>query len=76
MTTTGKPTEEQKRQWHADPSNWVLWAFYYNPKDPRLFPPKRTYLGWTVNFANPASIAAMVLLCGGIILAIGFLNRA
>ncbi|TCN53922.1 DUF5808 domain-containing protein [Flavobacterium circumlabens] len=27
--------------------------FYYNPKDKRLFPPKRIkQLGWTINFAN------------------------
>lgn len=67
MTTYQKPTTEQKRQWHADPSNWFLWGFYHNPEDRRLFPPKRSRLGWTVNFANPWSILATVALCAVIV---------
>ena len=51
-----------------DDSNWVLGVFYFNPNDKRLFPPKRIkWLGWTVNFANPYSIAAMVLLLMGLV---------
>ncbi len=48
---------------YNNPKNWYLWSFYYNPNDKRIFPPKRIkWLGWTVNFANPYSIGAFVLL--------------
>ncbi|WP_449388779.1 DUF5808 domain-containing protein [Chryseobacterium lineare] len=43
-------------------SFWKLGVFYYNKQDKRLFPPKRTGLGWTVNFANPLSIALFLLI--------------
>lgn len=57
------PSEEQLEQWHKDPNNWKLGLFYYNPDDERLFPPKRMkWAGWTVNFANPKSIVAFVVL--------------
>ena len=30
--------------------------FYYNPKDRRIFVPKRNqWMGWTMNFAKPCS---------------------
>ncbi len=29
---------------------------YWNPKDKRIFVPKRSGVGWTINFANPFSI--------------------
>ena len=59
------PTEEQLEQWRKDPSNWKLGLFYYNPEDERLFPPKRVkWAGWTVNFANPKSIVAFLILVG------------
>jgi uncharacterized membrane protein len=46
-----------------DPGNWKWGLFYYNKNDKRIFPPKRLkYLGWTINFANPYSILAYVLL--------------
>ena len=42
-------------------AKWIWGLFYYNPADKRIFPPKRVrWLGWTVNFANPYSILAMV----------------
>lgn len=74
MATRTPITEEQKRRWHADPANWKLWIFYYNPEDPRWFPPKRTLLGWTMNFANPVSIVAMFVLCALLIVGIGLLR--
>ena len=59
------PTEEQLEPWHKDPNNWKLGLFYYNPEDERLFPPKRAkWAGWTINFANPKSIAAFLILVG------------
>ena len=48
---------------HDNPENWKWYFFYYNKKDPRIFPPKRLwYLGWTINFANPYSILATAIL--------------
>ena len=47
----------------SNPSNWKWGIFYFNQKDKRIFPPKRDkYAGWTVNFANPYSILAMIVL--------------
>ncbi|MEP6627386.1 MAG: DUF5808 domain-containing protein [Ginsengibacter sp.] len=48
---------------NSDPSNWIWGIFYFNKKDKRIFPPKRDrYAGWTVNFANPYSILAIIIL--------------
>jgi uncharacterized membrane protein len=52
-----------EEQWRKDPSKWIFGIFYYNRDDKRLFPPKRiAAMGWTVNFANPYSTTAMILL--------------
>lgn len=57
------PNEEQQNQWNNDPNNWIWGFFYYNPKDSRLFPPKRIKeLGWTINFANPNSVFLAIIL--------------
>jgi len=56
-----KLSQQTLKEWHDDPSNWKLGVFYYNKKDRRLFPPKRIkWTGWTVNFANPVSISAII----------------
>ena len=48
-----------------NPDHWILGLFYFNKNDQRLFPPKRfKYLGWTINFANPYSIFAYLILIG------------
>ena len=58
--------EIKKRQyidWYNDSNNWKLGIIYFNPKDKRLFPSKRvSWAGWTINFGNPLSILALVLL--------------
>ncbi|AYD46671.1 DUF5808 domain-containing protein [Arachidicoccus soli] len=60
-----KPSQETLEEWHNDTNNWKWGIFYFNKKDKRIFPPKRNpYLGWTVNFANPRSIIAMLALVG------------
>ena len=42
---------------------WIWGIFYYNKEDDRIFPPKRIpWMGWTVNFANWESIAALVAM--------------
>lgn len=42
--------------------SWKLGIIYYNPRDSRLFLPKRSGLGITLNFANPLSIVITVVL--------------
>jgi uncharacterized membrane protein len=48
--------------------HWYLGVFYFNPKDKRIFPPKRGGVGWTVNFGNPYSVAIFLLIIGIFIL--------
>jgi len=49
-------------------SKWIFGIFYFNPKDKRIFPPKRiSALGWTVNFANPYSIIFCLLIIAALI---------
>lgn len=63
MNTTEKPTEATLHNWHNNPDNWKLGFLYFNKEDKRIFPPKRNkYLGWTVNFANPLSILAIIVI--------------
>ncbi|QSB27747.1 DUF5808 domain-containing protein [Flavobacterium sp. CLA17] len=69
MATNNKPSKETKNEWHHDPKNWKWRIFYYNPKDKRLFPPKRIkQLGWTINFANPNSILFILTIIATIYL--------
>jgi uncharacterized membrane protein len=62
MENTNAPSNEIEKK-ESDPSNWKWGIFYYNKNDKRLFPPKRIkQLGWTINFANPLSIVAMLVV--------------
>jgi len=71
MNSNKKPSEEIQNEWNNDPNNWIWGFFYYNPKDNRLFPPKRIKeLGWTINFANPNSVF-LVLVVIAILLILG-----
>ena len=36
-------------------SPWRFVVFYFDENDPRLWAPKHTNLGWTLNFAHSAS---------------------
>jgi uncharacterized membrane protein len=46
-----------------DSSNYWMNTFYYNPKDKRLFPPKRVpAAGWTINFGNPIAILLIAVV--------------
>ena len=64
-----KPTQEEYNNWHKDPNNWYLGFLYYNPKDKRLFAPKRIWqLGLTINLANPYSVLVVLALFSIIIL--------
>lgn len=53
--------QELYDKWHQDPANWKMGIFYFNKADKRIFPPKRhKMLGWTINFANPGSVLALL----------------
>ncbi len=41
-------------------SQYYFLFFYWNPKDKRLFVPKRLGFGWTVNFAHPLAIPLLL----------------
>ena len=63
MQDYNEPSEETKNEWHNNPNNWIWGIFYYNPKDKRLYVPKKIKeFGWTTNFANPNSVFIMLLL--------------
>ena len=56
---------EIERLWRdpASRKGWGVFGVYYQPRDPRLVVPKKTIqLGWTVNFAHPRVIPALILL--------------
>ena len=60
---------DQERQWSNDPENWKWGIFYFNKQDKRIFPPKRIPgMGWTINFASPASVLAFIALIVSILL--------
>jgi uncharacterized membrane protein len=63
MVKEKNPSKETLEKWHQDPDNWKFGIFYYNKEDKRIFPPKRkAQFGWTVNFANPISILAILAI--------------
>jgi uncharacterized membrane protein len=48
-----------------DRNNYEYWKwgiFYNNPNDSSIWVPKRTGLGWTLNFAHRVSYLIMALL--------------
>jgi uncharacterized membrane protein len=56
------PDHDTMEKWRKDPNNWKFGLFYYNPEDPRIFPPKRIkWMGMTINFANPKSVVVFTL---------------
>ena len=61
MKEEENPSKETLEKWSKDPNNWIWGMFYYNPKDKRIFPPKKIeWMGFTTNFANTKSILAMI----------------
>lgn len=58
-----------------DSKFWKYGLFYYNKEDKRLFPPKRLkWMGWTINFANPYSILAFIILLVATLMVIDILQ--
>jgi uncharacterized membrane protein len=51
---------------------WIAGIFYGNPQDPALWVEKRFGIGWTLNFARPASWfmldRILLLVLGGVAL--------
>ena len=66
MTQDEAPDQQTKDNWRNDPGNMKWGIFYYNKADKRIFPPKMYGVGWTVNFANPDSVGALIALVMGI----------
>lgn len=69
------------QEWHKEnlgqesitESEYFYWRlFYYNSNDNRIFVPKRTGGGFTINFANPLSITASILVVAGFVILIIF----
>jgi len=54
---------------------WKWGVFYYNPMDKRIFLPKRTGLGFTLNFAHPVSTVIMCALILIIIISIFYSHK-
>lgn len=63
-----------KKKWRNKVPNeeeYWKWGFiYYNPTDSRIFLPKRTGLGYTLNFAKPISITFILAMAIFIVLSI------
>ena len=58
-----EPSPETYNNWSKNPKNWKFGVFYFNKEDKRIFPPKRIdWMGFTVNFANPKSILAFLIM--------------
>lgn len=43
-------------------ANWKWHIFYYCKEDPRVIVPRLTNLGWTINFASPLAIPALLAI--------------
>lgn len=73
---TKKPSEGRLNIKDSD-DNWKFGAFYWNPNDPTIFVERRWGIGFTMNFARPASyivIAALILGIIGITVLIKFVH--
>jgi uncharacterized membrane protein len=59
------------REWRDvvpnESAHWHGVIFYHNPGDPRYFLPKRTGLGWTINFAHRGAIVMLLLIIAAVV---------
>ncbi len=53
--------KEEKEKKEEENSHYFL-IFYWNPKDKRVFVPKRYGFGWTINFGNPWSVLSLITI--------------
>jgi uncharacterized membrane protein len=64
--------QDELDRMRLDPDNYKWGIFYFNPRDSRIFLPKRIpFMGFTLNFANPYAYLIMILLLAVIL----FLTR-
>lgn len=60
----------EQDQMIADPGNYKWGIFYYHTRDTRIIVPKRArYMGWTFNFAHPATYLILFTLVGAALIA-------
>jgi uncharacterized membrane protein len=59
-------TKEWRNRVVGESESWRGGVFYYNPSDNRLLLPKRTGLGWTINFGRPLAVVITLLSAIGI----------
>lgn len=52
------PGQQQYLAWQSDPANWRMGMFYFNRKDPRIFPMNKKNYALTINFGNPMALLA------------------
>ena len=65
--------KENRGQYTIAETEHFYWhLFYFNSDDSRIFVPKQTGGGFTLNFANPLSIIAGILVIGGFVALILF----
>lgn len=55
-------TKKWRNKAEGEANSWYLWGFYFNPNDKRMFLPKRSGLGLTINFANPWAVIIFVVI--------------
>ena len=60
-------TKEWRNVVPNESAHWHGVIFYHNPEDARYFLPKRTGLGWTINFAHPGAIVMLVLIIAAVV---------
>ena len=60
-------TKEWRNVVPNESEHWHGVIFYHNPADPRYFLPKRTGLGWTINFAHPGAILMLLLIIAAVV---------
>ena len=46
----------------TDDAHWRFRGVYVNRKDPAVFVPLRSGLGWTINFGRPQAIVFLVVI--------------
>jgi uncharacterized membrane protein len=55
--------QDELDRMRLDPDNYKWKIFYFNPRDSRIFIPKKNpIMGITLNFANPFSYLILLLL--------------
>jgi uncharacterized membrane protein len=57
--------QDELDKMRSDPDNYKWGFFYYNKKDKRILVPRKTGIGFSVNFANPYSylvISVIIIL--------------